>query len=108
MPDKEENYEGELVTLVDEQGNEHDFMVEDIFEYRDKRYAVLVPSSEISEEDEEDDSEAYIFRIEQVEGEDVLVEVEDEEEWEQVASQWEILKRDPGLGFGEDEDEELN
>lgn len=106
MSGKEESNENELVTLVDEQGNEHDFMVEDIFEYRDKRYAVLVPSPGPSEQDEEDDLEAYIFRIEQVEGEDVLVEVEDEEEWEQAASQWEILKRDLELEF--DEDEELN
>ncbi len=108
---KDEGNENELVTLVDEQGNEHDFMVEDFFEYGERRYAVLVPLSGSAgegevDEDDEDDLEAYIFRVEQVEGEDVLVEVEDEDEWEQAASHWEVLKQDLEPDF--DGDEGLN
>ncbi len=130
-------YEGDdaqsdLVTLVDDEGNEHDFLIEDIFEYRDKRYAVLVPSlgsfdegegegEETGEEgdwEDEQELEAYIFRIDEVGGEEVLVEVEDEEEWEQATAHWEVLKQDqdqswdPDLrdaeGFSLDEDEDLN
>ncbi|HHX87281.1 MAG TPA: DUF1292 domain-containing protein [Firmicutes bacterium] len=109
MPEKEESLESDLVTLVDEQGKEHDFIIEDIFEYQDKRYAVLVPfiADELPEEEqEEDDLEAYIFRIELEEGEEVLVEVENEKEWEQAASWWENLRQD--LGTELDQDEEFN
>ena len=108
MPGKEEGIDNDLVTLVDEDGNEHDFIIEDMFEYQDKRYAVLVPLilDELLEEEQEDNLEAYIFRIEQREGEDVLVEVEDEKEWEQVVSWWENLRQD--LESELDEDEEFN
>ena len=117
--------QSDLVTLVDDEGNEHDFMIEDIFEYRDKRYAVLVPSpgsmddedemeEDESEEDWEDDEEdeedleAYIFRIDEVEGEEVLVEVEDEQEWEQVSCHWENLRRDQDQGWEQDRGEDQN
>ena len=94
MPGKEENSGNPLVTLVDEQGNEHEFLVEDLFECQDKRYAVLTPAPGFSKTDgEEDLEEAYIFRLEHMEGEDVLVEVEDEKEWSS-GLQWEMLKED--------------
>lgn len=104
MPGKEESVGDDLVTLLDEQGNEHDFIIEDIFECQEKRYAVLVPveQPEQSDEDENEDLEAYIFRIELSEGEEVLVEVEDEEEWERVASCWEILTQDQELDVEKD------
>lgn len=68
------------VVLQDDEGKEHEFEVMDVYEIEGKEYAVLVPVEE-SEEDS-----AFIFRIEQEDGEDVLVDIEDDEEWSKVVS----------------------
>ncbi|MEW5784827.1 MAG: DUF1292 domain-containing protein [Bacillota bacterium] len=84
----------DLVTLVDEEGNEHDFTIIDIFPVNLKQYAILVPVNYEAEQEDEEinlDDDAYIFRIDLDEenGEETLVEVEDEAEWNQVALEWE-------------------
>jgi len=83
----------DLITLVDDDGNEHDFAVLDIFSLNMRQYAILVPISYDEENDEEEDlnEEAYIFRVEidEASGEETMVEVEDEAEWNQVAREWE-------------------
>lgn len=84
-----------LVTLTDEQNNEHDFVVIDVFEIDERRYAILLPvfegegdEGEVEVDFEED---AYIFRVEMDEqsGEEVILEVDDEKEWKRVALAWE-------------------
>ncbi len=83
----------DILVLVDDEGNEHDFALVDRFQVDLNEYAILVPVlySDESEDDEyldfEDD--AYIFRIEQGEDEEFLAEVEDETEWNKVAALWE-------------------
>ncbi len=83
----------DLVILVDEEGNEHDFAVLDRFPVENNEYAILVPVLIDDEEQETADlnmeDNAYIFRIDVDEGEETLVEVEDEIEWETVAAIWE-------------------
>lgn len=82
----------DIVILVDEEGNEHNFALVDRFQVDMYEYAVLVPVLYIEDgnEDEVDfEDEAYIFRIDLEEGEETLVEVEDEVEWNQVAAVWE-------------------
>ncbi len=83
------------IVLTDEEGNEQEFEVIDLLEVDDSEYAILLPV------DEEDD-QAMIFRIDVDEnGEDILVEVEDDDEWERVAQYWEEL-----MGEEPEEDEE--
>jgi uncharacterized protein YrzB (UPF0473 family) len=84
----------DIVILVDEEGNEHDFALVDRFQVEQKEYAVLVPV--VFSEDEQDgdevdlEDEAYIFRIDLDHNEEeTLVEVDDETEWNQVAAVWE-------------------
>lgn len=82
-----------LIVLVDEEGNEHSFALVDRFPVEMKEYAILVPVT-YEEDDEEDpdlSDDAYIFRIDQAEegNGELLVEVEDETEWNQVAQEWE-------------------
>ncbi|MGE5543292.1 MAG: DUF1292 domain-containing protein, partial [Bacillota bacterium] len=49
------------------------------------------------EPDEEGEEEAVILRVESGEdGEDVLVEIEDEDEWERVAGAWEEIADEEG------------
>ncbi len=81
--------------LLDEEGNEHDFALVDRFEIDFKEYAILVPVMYLDEEEEgeefdfEFEDEAYIFRIAVDGDEETLVEVDDEIEWNEVASVWE-------------------
>ena len=95
----------DLVVLIDEEGNEHDFALIDRFEYDFKEYAILVPvtslEAEALEEEADFEEEAFIFRIDLDEGEETLTEVDDETEWNEVATVWE--ERVQGL---EDEDDE--
>jgi len=95
----------DVVVLVDEEGGEHQFAVVDIFPVEQKDYAVLAPLENLEEEQEEEgDDEAYIFRIEEVDGEQTLVEVDSEEEWNNVAAEWENrLKQWEEFSEGEEE-----
>jgi uncharacterized protein YrzB (UPF0473 family) len=83
----------DIVVLVDEEGNEHDFALVDRFQVEENEYAILVPVLYLEEDEEEDtvdfEDEAFIFRIDLDEGEEMLVEVEDELEWNEVAAVWE-------------------
>lgn len=78
MTDEENN----VITLVDEDGVEHEFTLLNIIEVEGKKYAVMVPEEEADEEEEE---EAVIFRIDtDEEGEEVLVDIEDDAEFAKV------------------------
>lgn len=73
----------DVITLVDEEGTEYDFSVLDVLEVGDDEYAILIPV-----DDEEQDDEVVIFKFtEDEEGNEILVEIEDEE-WEKVADAW--------------------
>ncbi|KAF0197456.1 MAG: hypothetical protein FD169_438 [Bacillota bacterium] len=89
----------EIIVLTDEEGTEYEFQIIDVLEVDGKRYAVLFPL----EEDAEDD-EALIMRLETDEnGDDILIDIEEDEEWEKVVAEWErILEEEDD----EDEDEE--
>ncbi len=81
----------DILVLVDDEGNEHEFALIDRLQVDLYDYAILVPVRYHEEEDDYIDLEddAYIFRIEAGEEEDALVEVEDEAEWAKVAELWE-------------------
>jgi putative Holliday junction resolvase len=99
--DHEHSLEDEVITLTDEDGQEHQFAILDVIEVDSKEYAILIPTDE-AEEDSED--EAVILRLETDEtGEEVLVDIEDDEEWQRVAQAWEELVE---VEDEEDEEEE--
>lgn len=75
----------EVITLVDEEGKEHDFTVVDIIEVEGSEYAILLPA-------QEDADEAVILKFaKDEEGNEILVDIEEDEEWEKVADAWEEL-----------------
>lgn len=79
----EEELEDVLI-LVDEEDQEHPFQMIDMVEVDGSQYAVLVPLEEGSDEDE-----AIILKIVVDEnGEEVLYDIEDDEEWEKVVDIW--------------------
>ena len=86
----------DVVLLVDEEGNEHQFAVVDVFPVNENQYAILIPlyaDSENGEAESEEGEEAFIFRLVERDGEQALEEVDEEEEWQQVAQEWEIRLR---------------
>lgn len=81
----------DLVTLVDEEGQEHSFMVLDIILVNESEYAIMVPADEGLVDTEADEQEAVIFRIDDNDGEQMLTVVEDDAEWDAVAEAWEEM-----------------
>ncbi len=77
-----EEYEVNLVTLIDEDGTERDFEVLEIIEVDGAEYVVIAPP-----EGDEDEDEALIFRLEvdPKTKEELLVDIEDDDEWDKVA-----------------------
>ena len=79
----------ETITLLDESGEETEFEVLGVVAVEDINYAILIPVDEDEEEDQ-----AYIFRIDTDEnGEEVLSEVDDDEEFEIVKDAWKPFVR---------------
>ena len=75
--DGEEDLENGIVTLLDDEGNEHNFEHLDTFEFNGETYVVLLPA----EEDEEESDEVLIFALGKDEdGKEVLLPIEDEAE----------------------------
>ncbi|HEY9899456.1 MAG TPA: DUF1292 domain-containing protein [Pantanalinema sp.] len=75
----------DIVTLVDEDGNEHEFAVVDIIEVDEKEYALLLPAE--SESDAEDSEDVLVLRFE----DDSLVMIDDENEFNRVVQYLEEL-----------------
>ena len=83
MTEQENNW----ITLVDEEGHEHRFNLLNVLEVDGLKYAVMVP--EVSQGDEE---EAVVFRIDTDEaGEEILVDIEDDDEFAKVCEVLEDL-----------------
>lgn len=75
----------DIVTLVDEDGNEHEFAVVDIIEVDEKEYALLMPADGEGEDEEAED--VLVLRFE----DDSLVMIEDEAEFNRVVQYLEEL-----------------
>ncbi|MBC7343482.1 MAG: DUF1292 domain-containing protein [Clostridia bacterium] len=78
------------IVLVDEDGTEHGFEILDVIEVQNEEYAILLPIGNNGAPEDE----AIILKVAiDEEGEEVFYEIEDDEEWEMVASAWkEILE----------------
>lgn len=84
-----------VIGLVDEEGVEHDFELIDYFEMDETAYAVLAPLESV--DDEESEGEAIILRVvKNVEGEEVLENIEDDDEWEKAVNVWMEIMEEEG------------
>ncbi len=84
--DQELDTAEDIVTLVDEEGKNHDFQVVDIIEVEGKEYALLLPAD--SEDPEQD--EVLVLRFE----EDRFEMIEDEAEFQKVVKVLEELNEE--------------
>lgn len=96
------------IVLVDEEGHEHRFNLLDIVEVEGAKYAVMVPEIQNTATDEEEE-EAVIFRIETDEnGEEVLVDIEDDDEFIKVREVLDEMYEEDDDELPEDDDTEKN
>lgn len=80
-----EEYNADLITLIDEEGKTHEFQILDAIETDDGRFVALLPNFEEENIDEEIDGTYFIFEVIVENGEEELVEIEDEQLLDQLA-----------------------
>lgn len=86
MEDKDSVYEFEetMVTLTDEDGNEKDFYIDEIYEVDGRLYAAAIPAGVANI------TEYYVFRIKDLGNDDFEMEdITDEEEYDAAADAYE-------------------
>ena len=76
----------EIYTLVDEEGNEQAFELLDVMEVDECRYFALLPYYESSQEALESDCDLVVLKSEMDGEEELMVPIEDDAEYERVAS----------------------
>ena len=103
-----EETEGNPITLLDEDGTEHEFQHLASLEYNDSTYVALVPAYEEPEEVLDSDGELVILKVvyDEETHEDVLEAIEDENEYDTVAEQFEEMLGDDYDFIDEESDED--
>ena len=80
-------YTPDLFTLEDEDGNELEFEQLDVMEYEGEMYYALTPYYGEQKEDMlEDDGEVVILKEDTVDGESMLVSIEEDDEYEKIGA----------------------
>ena len=93
IPENEDALQGEFYTLTDEDGNELQFEVIGSAELNGQMYYAMVPVDDQPEE--EDVYEYVILKAEKDEdGEDVLVTIDDDDEFDDVADYFDDMLSD--------------
>lgn len=101
-----EEYNPDLVTVMDDDGNEHVFEELDRIETDTARYVALLPYFENAEDMLEDDGEVIVLKVSEEDGETYLVQIDDDNEYEEISAIFE--ERLAELFSSEDEDGILN
>ena len=98
-------YTPELYTLEDEDGNEQEFELLDVMEYEGDVYYALTPFYGDQKEDMlQDDGEVVILKEENVDGESMLVSIDEDDEYEKIGGLF--LERLNEIYDDEDEEDE--
>ena len=79
-----EDYGNDIVTLVDENGNENEFEIVDSLVTDNNEYFALIPT-ETAENLAEDAGELLILKVVEDDGAEFLEPIEDDEEYEEIA-----------------------
>ncbi len=79
-----EEYGNSLISVLDEDGKEHQFELLDAIETDDGRYVALLPIYTEAESALEDDGELILLEVVNEQGEDLLVPIEDEELFDEI------------------------
>ena len=79
-----------IYTLTDEDGKETEFALLDQYEENGNLYYALVPV----DEDESDEIGYVILKVEKEDGEDILVTIDDEAEFDHIADKFDEMLND--------------
>lgn len=71
-------FEADLITLIDDEGQEHEFEIIDELETDDGHFMALVPTQQDPEEIASEAETYYIFEVVEEDGEEQLQELEDD------------------------------
>lgn len=74
-----DEFEADLLTLVDDDGKEHEFEIIDEIENDDGHFIALVPTQQEADELAAEAETYYIFEIVEIDGEEQLQEVESDD-----------------------------
>ena len=100
-----DEYGPDIITVMDDDGAEHEFEVLDRIETDDdKRYIAIIPAYDDPQDMLDDDGELIILRVLEEEDGNVLEPIEDEDEFDEIASIFQERLADY-FEFEEDEDE---
>lgn len=80
----DEEFVTDLITLLDDEGTEHEFELVDTLDLNDERYVALVAAED--DEESEDDGELVILKSVMDGDEEFLEAIEDEAEFDEVAA----------------------
>ena len=80
-----DEYGPDLVTVLDDDGNEPTFELMDAIETDDGRFVALLPVYDDPSEEVNDDGELIILSVDDSTGEELLVQIEDDDLFEEIA-----------------------
>lgn len=80
-----DEYGADLVTVLDEDGTQHEFELVDGIETDDGRYVALLPVYDDPSDLVNDDGELILLEVAEEDGEEVLVPIEDEATFDEIA-----------------------
>lgn len=80
-----DEFGADLVTVMDEDGQQHQFELVDAIETDDGRYVALLPVYDNPDELVDDDGELIILEVDEEDGEEILVPIEDEDTFDEIA-----------------------
>ena len=89
MENNENIFENDYFTLTDEDGNELEFELIGRCERNGKQYFAMIPVEE--EEKETDVYEYVVLKLDTVDGEEMLVTIDDDEELDDIADYFDDL-----------------
>ncbi|HOB36844.1 MAG TPA: DUF1292 domain-containing protein [Candidatus Avimonas sp.] len=75
----------DIVTVIDEEGLEHEFEVLDAIETEDGRFVALLPVYDNPSDTLNDDGELFILAVQEEDGEEMLVTIDDDQLFDQIA-----------------------
>lgn len=84
-----EEYNPDIITVIDEEGQEHSFEELDRIETDKGKYVALLPLFDEAEEILEDDGELIILKVSEEDDEFYLSPIEDDSEFEEIGSLFE-------------------
>ena len=79
-----EEYTPDLITIIDDEGNEHLFEELDRVETETGKYVALLPFYENLDENEDEEDELIILKVTEENDEVILEPIEDEKEFDEV------------------------